>query len=329
MGALVPYTSAAIIRRELPNITDQIEYHRRVEALKAYAKDRAFAVANLEAQAAMAETVEAMRATGDLAGDGRPADNRDTLSRFLGVEPSAARQAMSRWSAVRAVPDDKRQQFYAAASGMPNRAKLVRWWAEQSKPAPAPVEVTTASLESLIAQGIKFGTIYADPAWAYGNQGTRASTDNHYTTMTVDDICALPVSQLVADQAHLHLWTTNAFLFDAHRVIQAWGFDYKSVLIWKKPQVGIGNYWRVNHEYLIFANRGNLQMTDSPGARKIRLYSVIEHDRIGHSAKPHLFRQMIEAVSPAPRLEMFARQVHHGWSAWGNEIEGSLYRDAS
>lgn len=103
----------------------------------------------------------------------------------------------------------------------------------------------------------RFGIIYADPPWQYGNQSTRASTDNHYDTMSVDDICEMPVADHVADNAHLHLWTTNAFLFDAKRVMDAWGFEYRSVFVWVKPQMGIGNYWRVSHEFLLLGIRGN------------------------------------------------------------------------
>ena len=89
-----------------------------------------------------------------------------------------------------------------------------------SKDGPATVD----DLDTLIAQGLKYRAIYADPPWRYGNQGTRAATDNHYPTMTVDEIAALPIAQLAADAAHLHLWTTNAFLFESKRVIEAWGF---------------------------------------------------------------------------------------------------------
>src|SRR5262249_54150982 len=96
------------------------------------------------------------------------------------------------------------------------------------------------SLKGLVAEGHKFATIYADPPWPYANQATRSSTDNHYQTMSIEDICREPVGQLAEDNAHLHLWTTNAFLPDAFRVIEAWGFEYKSCFVWVKPQMGIG-----------------------------------------------------------------------------------------
>jgi hypothetical protein len=92
--------------------------------------------------------------------------------------------------------------------------------------------------------GKKFGCIYADPPWLYDNQGTRAATGNHYDGLTVDQLCELPVKRLAADDAHLHLWTTNGFLFDCKRIMDAWGFEFRSSLVWVKPQMGIGNYWR-------------------------------------------------------------------------------------
>lgn len=186
--------------------------------------------------------------------------------------------------------------------------------------APAVIyEDVVCSLDDLIGQGKKFKTIYADPPWSYGNQGTRAATSNHYSGMTVEEICELPIKDLVEDESHLHLWTTNAFLFEAKRVIDAWGFEYKSVLLWVKPQMGIGNYWRVCHEFLLFGNRNKLPMLDA----HTTLRSWYEIDRTRHSAKPQHFRSLIEQVSPPPRLEMFAREAHDGWAAYGNEILGA------
>ncbi len=171
-----------------------------------------------------------------------------------------------------------------------------------------------------LAEGpTKFGTIYADPAWQYGNQATRGATGDHYLGMSVDEICAMPISKLVADDAHLHLWTTNAFLFDCKRVIEAWGFEYKSAYVWVKPQIGMGNYWRVSHEYLLLGVRGSATFTDK--SQK----SWGEFPRRGHSQKPEEIRQLVEKVSPGPRLELFARRRTPGWHVWGNEIERAVF----
>lgn len=175
------------------------------------------------------------------------------------------------------------------------------------------------ALLSEIPPGQKFGCIYADPPWRYGNQATRASTDKHYNTMSLADICAMPVGDFAADDAHLHLWTTNAFLFDAREVMQAWGFEYKSCFIWVKPQMGIGNYWRVSHEFLLLGIRGKQRFRDHS------LMSWGSFRRGRHSAKPEEIRNMIERSSPGPYLELFGRSLIDGWTVLGNQIEKRLF----
>jgi N6-adenosine-specific RNA methylase IME4 len=176
-------------------------------------------------------------------------------------------------------------------------------------------------LSSLVASGKRFGCIYADPPWKYDNQATRASTDNHYSTMSVDDIAALPVKELADEQAHLHLWTTNAFLFECPKILDAWGFEYKGVFLWVKPQMGIGNYWRVSHEFLILGVRGKL------GFRDHSQMSWLQAERTRHSSKPESVRGIIEKVSPGPYLELFGRKTCDGWVTWGNEIERTLFNE--
>jgi N6-adenosine-specific RNA methylase IME4 len=184
-------------------------------------------------------------------------------------------------------------------------------------------EISEASsaetLHGLIAGGQKFACIYADPPWKYGNQGTRAATDNHYPTMTPDEIASLPVGNLAADNAHLHLWTTNAFLFEAQKIVESWGFNYKSVQIWAKPQMGIGNYWRVSHEFMLLGVRGNCPFLD----RSQMSWTLAP--RTGHSTKPEIFRKMIEKVSPRPRLELFGRRLADDWTVWGNQIARTMF----
>ena len=159
-----------------------------------------------------------------------------------------------------------------------------------------------------------FGTVYADPPWLYGNQGTRAATGNHYDGMSVQQMCEMPVPRLAQQNAHLHLWTTNAFLFSAREVMEAWGFTYKSCFVWVKPQMGIGNYWRVSHEFLLLGVRGSLSFANKG------LMSWAEIPRGKHSSKPEEVRNLIQSASPGPYLELFARHVTPGWTCWGNEI---------
>jgi N6-adenosine-specific RNA methylase IME4 len=179
---------------------------------------------------------------------------------------------------------------------------------------------TTADLSRLIETGHTFGTIYADPPWLYGNQGTRAATSRHYGGLTVDALCTLPIDKLAAPNAHLHLWTTNGFLFECPKLFDAWGFTFRSSFIWVKPKIGIGNYWRNSHEFLLTAIRGNAKRF-----RDKNLKSWLLAPRGPHSAKPAKVRDLLERASPAPRLELFGRHRVDGWTVFGNQIVRDLF----
>jgi N6-adenosine-specific RNA methylase IME4 len=176
-------------------------------------------------------------------------------------------------------------------------------------------------LNLLRASGVRFATVYADPPWPYSNTAARGAAENHYPTMTLDAILNEPVSSLVADAAHLHLWTTNAFLREAFDVIRAWGFRYKSCLVWVKPQLGMGNYWRVSHEFLLLGVRGSLPFRE----HTIRSWQLAP--RTIHSCKPFAFRALIERVSPGPYLELYGReeQPQSEWTVYGNQVERRLF----
>jgi N6-adenosine-specific RNA methylase IME4 len=119
--------------------------------------------------------------------------------------------------------------------------------------------------------------------------------------MSLDEIRAEPVGALVATDAHLHMWTTNAFLREAFDVVDAWGFEFKSCLVWIKSELGMGNYWRVSHEFLLLGVRGSLVFRDRT------LPSWIQASRTSHSRKPAIVRALIERVSPGPYLELYGR----------------------
>lgn len=170
-------------------------------------------------------------------------------------------------------------------------------------------------LAALAATGQRFGCVYADPPWPYDNQSTRAATSNHYATMTVNDITALPVRELAAEESHLWLWTTNGFLFDCPRIFDAWGFEFKSTFVWVKPKYGIGNYLRNAHELLLLGVRGGL----IGNATDVKSWG--EFGRGKHSSKPEEIRStVIERISPPPYLELFGRRSASGWAVWGDEV---------
>lgn len=172
----------------------------------------------------------------------------------------------------------------------------------------------TNDLTPLITEGVTFGCIYSDPPWDYDHRGHPHSAASHYSTMSLEALTALPVAQLADANSHLHLWTTTNFLYPAYDLLHAWGFTYKSILVWQKPGLGIGNYWRINTEFLLLGIRGN--------ARRFRrkdLPNIYTGKRGQHSRKPDVVRTWIEQVSPGPYLELFGREAVDGWTVYGNE----------
>jgi N6-adenosine-specific RNA methylase IME4 len=139
--------------------------------------------------------------------------------------------------------------------------------------------------------------------------------------MSVEQICREPVRELVEEDAHLHLWTTNGFLREAFGVIDAWGFEFKSCLVWVKDEIGMGNYWRVSHEFLLLGVRGSLTFRDRAIA------SWIQAHRTVHSRKPGIIRALIERVSPGPYLELYGREQlpDSAWTVYGNQVEKRLF----
>lgn len=168
----------------------------------------------------------------------------------------------------------------------------------------------------------KFKTIVADPPWRYK---TRMRSDrangklmksvpfDEYNTMSLEEICALPVRDFAEDDAHLYLWTTQLFLRDSYRVLDAWGFRQAAVLVWAKPPKGVCGTYVCSVEFCIFGRRGNLQH------KRRQLGTCYQWPRSAHSAKPEAFIDMVESVSPGPYLELFARRNRLGWATWGNE----------
>ena len=174
------------------------------------------------------------------------------------------------------------------------------------------------SLQTLIDAGRKFRTITSDPPWKFRDEATRAAASTHYPTMSVEQIAAEPVAQVAADSCFLFLWCTSAFLKAAFEVMQAWGFEYSSSsFVWVKPQIGLGNYFRMAHEYCLLGRRGNPAFLDHSQR------SWLEAERTTHSTKPEQFRSIIEKVSSGPYLEMYGRVLPEksAWTVYGNELK--------
>jgi N6-adenosine-specific RNA methylase IME4 len=164
----------------------------------------------------------------------------------------------------------------------------------------------------------RYGVIYADPPWRFEpysrETGMDRAADNHYPTMTLDDIRSLPVP--AADDAVLFLWATSPMLPEAIEVMTGWGFTYKSHFIWVKDRIGTGYWSRNRHELLLVGTRGEIP-APAPGEQFV---SVINAAAGEHSAKPAAFAEMIEEMFPSlPAIELFARGPRLGWDVWGNE----------
>lgn len=160
--------------------------------------------------------------------------------------------------------------------------------------------------------------IYADPPWRYEHVRTESrAIENQYPTMALEDICALPVQDIADEDCVLFLWATNPKLAEAMDVIRAWGFTYRTNMVWVKDKIGMGYYARQQHELLLVAVKG------APGAPmpEDRQSSVIEAPRTEHSKKPDEFYTLIERLYPlSKKVELFARAPREGWAAWGNQL---------
>lgn len=188
------------------------------------------------------------------------------------------------------------------------------------------------------SSGEKFVTLYADPPWRFDDRTFRGAPEEvlrgklaasgkqsrfQYPTMAIEEICALPVKDLMAENAHIYCWVPNSLINQGMQVLEAWGFKYKTLFVWQKiskdlgpaTNSGLGHYFRNVNELLFFGVRGRLKTL--PPARKQENTIVTRKER--HSKKPDIMYDIIERCSPGPYLEMFARQNRKGWISWGNQ----------
>lgn len=180
-----------------------------------------------------------------------------------------------------------------------------------------------------LSEKSKFPTILADPPWQFANRTGKMAPEhkrlNRYETMELPEILAMPVAELAADTAHLYLWVPNALLAEGLAVMKAWGFDYKTNIIWEKVRKdggpdgrGVGFYFRNVTEIVLFGVRGKNARTLQPGRSQVNL---IRSRKREHSRKPDELYDIIEACSPGPFLELFARNTRPGWTGWGNQAD--------
>lgn len=195
------------------------------------------------------------------------------------------------------------------------------------------MSISQETNENLLAfcNGQKFATIYADPPWRFQNRTGKVAPENkklnRYETMDLEAIKAMPVSEIAANKSHLYLWVPNALLPEGLEVMKAWGFEYKGNIVWEKVRKdgmpdgrGVGFYFRNVTELLLFGIKGDNNRTLAPARSQVNLIRTMKRE---HSRKPDEIIPIIEACSPGPFIELFARGDREGWVMWGNQADAS------
>ncbi len=179
----------------------------------------------------------------------------------------------------------------------------------------------TKKLEPIALPDGIYQIIYADPPWKYtsgdphGESIQNTILDDHYQSKSIQELCDLPVESMCHDDTVLFMWTTSPLLEEAFDVIRAWGFKYKTSMVWDKVKHNVGHYVSVRHEFLLICTKGSF----TPQVKKLH-DSVYSEARTIHSKKPEWFRSLIDEIYPVgKRIELFARERADGWDAWGNE----------
>lgn len=187
-------------------------------------------------------------------------------------------------------------------------------------------ELTVENFRTFVGDK-KYRTIYADPPWQFQNRTGKVAPEhkrlNRYPTMTLEDIKNLPIAEAADEKCHLYLWVPNALLPDGLEVMKAWGFEYKTNLVWEKVRKdgmpdgrGVGFYFRNVTELLLFGIKGANNRTEQPGRSQVNIIRTIKRE---HSRKPDEFVSLIENCSVGPYLELFARGDREKWDMWGNQ----------
>lgn len=214
-------------------------------------------------------------------------------------------------------PEEERKAALKAIDGGKSANQVVA--AHKRKEKQAHVAKTARGFDGMG----KYALLLADPPWEYENATTpdRRIDQNHYATMTLEDIKNMDVQSISADNAVLYLWATPPLIADALEVMEAWGFTYRTHMIWDKEIVGMGHWCRQQHELLFVGVRGAVP-TPAPD---VRYSSVYREKRGKHSKKPRHYHRMLEKQYPGwPRVELFAREAEAGWDVWGNEVAAAV-----
>ena len=218
--------------------------------------------------------------------------------------------SFSHHKAVAPLPPEEQEYWLDKAESEGLTRRELRQEIKESKKLPTPE----------LPEG-KYNIIYADPPWQYYEDGLK-NQSRHYITMTIDEICELPINDLADDNCLLFLWVTSPILFESQKVIEAWGFQYSTVgFVWAKSKqdgtgfaFGLGNWTRSNAEYCLICRKGSVERLDAS------ISQIIYEPKGEHSQKPAIVRdKIVQLVGDIPRVELFARQKTFGWDVWGTE----------
>ena len=336
MSNLVKYDAACRALAAAKSVDEVKDIRDKAEAMRAYAKqakNKALEVdaaeIRMRAERRLGELIQAQKETVGLQAGARGRKGGGT--RGSRKEPQVKQQPTLKEAGI----DKKlssRAQRLAAVPEKQFEGMLGEWRENVAKEGE---RVTTrllragdhAARDKKLASKVlawprgKFPILYADPPWRYENPPIGASNravENKYPTMTLEEICALPVSDIATPDAMLYLWATAPKLAECMEVITAWGFIYRTCMVWVKDKIGMGYHVRNQHEILLIAKRGELP----PPPESERCSSVVHAKRGKHSEKPDKFYGIIERMYPSlDKIELFARAPRKGWVAWGNQAE--------
>lgn len=333
MNELVRYDAACRAVAEAKTLDEAKGIHDQAEAMRAYArqaKNRQLEVdaaeIRMRAERRLGEIIDLSKRAGQVK-PGRPKNSSDEEPLKNGAEQEPLRRVTleeigidkkmsSRAQKLAAVPEEK---FEVMLTDWRDRVQqenervttnLLREGERAMRDAELP--------RDLDLPAGKYSVIYADPPWRYEFVETESrAIENQYPTLSLEEICDLDVRSICNDEAILFMWATSPKLAEAMLVVSSWGFEYRSSAVWVKPQMGMGYYFRQQHELLLVATRGGIRAPEPAN----RPRSVYEAPRQQHSAKPPAFYEFIEAMYPAlPRVELFQREPRDGWNGWGNEV---------
>lgn len=303
---LVQLSEAQKALAEVETPADAKELYDRLEALTQYA--RRYGIEHGQ----MNEIAEAKLRTARKGGQLLESFVARGYKSETRIPEGISRSRSSRWQLLAAISDAEFEAHLASVKAgedeltLAGTLRLARLSGQHESVPPPPLPA-----------GV-WEVLYADPPWRYEDATPNRAVENHYPTMTVEELCALAVPS--AEDAVLFMWATAPKLVEALAIFDAWGFEYRTNAVWVKDKIGMGYYVRGRHELLLIGRRG----TPGVPAPANRRDSVIEAPRGRHSAKPDAAYELIEVAYPsARRLELFARSERDGWDSWGHQAEAA------